>query len=75
MNRSENQLEQNEKSSYDNNWAEYEYIIVCESSRTGCDVKDSKERCGLWNTWRSLDLASLFKENVDENKNYLLNFK
>lgn len=57
-----------------NNWAECEYIDVCTFSLTGCEAKNGKENCGLWRDWKKLDLEELFRETVDENKNYLLKF-
>ena len=57
------------------NWAECEYFDVCGYIKQGCDAKNSKKECFLWNDWLSFDLKQLFEQNVDSNGNYLLKFR
>jgi hypothetical protein len=55
------------------NGLECEYYDVCCDARRGCDAEE-KSRCGLWNGWKSADFALLFKELIDNDKNYLFRF-
>jgi hypothetical protein len=55
------------------NGLECEYYHVCCDARTGCDAEE-KSKCGLWNNWKSADFALLFKELIDDDKNYLFKF-
>jgi len=51
-----------------------EYQEVCQYCKVRCSFED-KSKCGDWHSWKYISLNELFKENIDENKNYLLDFK
>jgi hypothetical protein len=72
MKGTKNSLEKSTKILYDTNFTKCEYFDICGYARTGCDEKNNKEECGLWHNWHSVDLNNLFKEKVDNDKNYLL---
>jgi hypothetical protein len=50
-----------------------EYYDVCRDLGRKCAYED-RIKCGDRHSWMYIDLNELFKEKIDSNKNYLLDF-
>jgi hypothetical protein len=48
-----------------------EYKEVCQYCKVRCSFGNRSE-CGDWHSWKYISLNELFKEKIDDEKNYLL---